>query len=113
MSPVPGKPGIGMAFSLNVMVGAADAVAAEPRTARLSTAIQADVLRKTEMDTMSLPFWSIERRRVDKRATVAKRIHLLISGSCLLDTPQAPDGPPLPPVSTRYPPRTARPDRKS
>ncbi len=55
MSPVPGKPGIGNAFVLNVNVGAADAMADGPRTARPSTAREVDILRKLAIVTMGLP----------------------------------------------------------
>jgi hypothetical protein len=74
MSPVPGKPGIGNAFVLNVNVGAADAVTEEHRTAKPSTARKVDILRKLAMVMRSLPFRSIERRHTDKRQLAAKRI---------------------------------------
>jgi hypothetical protein len=74
MSPVPEKPGIGTAVTLNVNVGAADAEADRPRTARPRTARAVDVLRKLAVVMVSLPFRSIERRHVHKRPAVAKRI---------------------------------------
>jgi hypothetical protein len=46
MLPVCGKPGIGTAVALNVIVGAAEAAADRPRTARPNTARQVDTLRR-------------------------------------------------------------------
>jgi hypothetical protein len=75
MFPVWGKPVIGIAATLNdVIVGAAEALAEKPTAARLSTAIQVDVLRDATLLIMDLPFCSTECRGVHKRPAVAKRI---------------------------------------